>query len=233
MPDLAANLVAASGERELIEALGRWLEGALQGRGYSWSGRQQALERADGPRREMMNFYSSHKNSQSGSIRFMLQSLEVNDSRLLEWRLSNPELTIERPSSAEGIVCYTVFNELGRTPANWWLDFGNAERRLILANSLMDAIRDMALPWFKESVFSAGSFESVSDRLIVKSAVDLMEYSFLVGGASGAARFLDRVYGVVDMHAFEEGAQMASIGQKPNWKSGQAIGWSSKILGLI
>ena len=78
-----------------------------------------------------------------------------------------------------------------------------------------------------------GGFSSISNRTIIKSAIDLLEYSFVLGGSSGAINFLNQVYGAVDMDAFEEGVRMASNGTKPMWKSRQAIGWSSRTLGLV
>ena len=100
MSNVAVDLISATGGVELTNALGRWLETGLDVDGYRWSGPRNVLERRDGPRTEVMTFYASRKNERGHSMRVLLETLEVEDARLFEWRIDNPELTVERPESA-------------------------------------------------------------------------------------------------------------------------------------
>lgn len=234
MDYLREQLTRLEVPKEVFLASGDWMAYRLRGEGFRWLRSRTSLERRIDGRLERMRLESSRWNDAGKLIRFSVVSLEVFDEGLKAWRRSNPDLTVERPDSMEGIVCATSFLDISRE-ANALVTL--PENRIENVDKLCGHVKEVALPWFRSVEDPEELASTVSDALLRPTGFgqDLLELLVSRGLLREAESLIERATLLGESHrdSFSEGRELAISGGRPSWHSKQALGWSSEVLGLL
>lgn len=231
---LAERLVHLEAPKEVVLAAGEWMAHRMDQDGFQWLRGRTSLERRVDGRIERIRLESGRWNKTGKLIEFSVVGLEVFDQGLKEWRQCNSDLTVERPDSAEGIVCATSFLDISREAKAIVTISGS---RVAVVDRLCDHVREVALPWFDSSRKLEDLAEAVPDALLRPTGFgqDLVEFLVSRGLYAEARSLIRRVLSLGEGYrdSFSQGRDIAISGGRPSWHSPQALGWSSEVLGLL
>ncbi|MEU1619105.1 hypothetical protein ABZ479_17640 [Streptomyces sp. NPDC005722] len=230
-PDALMALVRSEKPADVVRAGAACLAQMLDG--FVWVSSRQALERRVSGRREVMAVEKSKWNRSGHFIEFTVASLTVFDDGLGAWRRANPELTVRRPESVEAIVCASSFLNLS---SEYSVALTRPEERQARLERFAGHLRDTALPWFASSADTEQIARTAPDALLTAwgFAQDLLEFLVSSGCGSQARALWERVRerNADHQQAFLAGQSMARTGERPQWHTPEALGWSASVLSL-
>ncbi|SEM70120.1 hypothetical protein SAMN05414137_14520 [Streptacidiphilus jiangxiensis] len=226
-------VVEAHGSREVFDAAGAWVGGQLATEGFVWVKSRKHWERRSGTRRDLISFASSADNRVGVRIDAWPESMQVMDGVLGGWRHAHPDLTFVRPDSVHAIACASSY--LDHVRGYYQVRLETPALRLEHLTLAVHQLRETALPWFTRTADPARLSETVPDPLLAGFAVDLVEYAISHGEREQARQLVDRAIAADSpLHSeFSLGRDMALRGERPQWHTKSALGWSSSVLGLF
>ncbi|WP_149030473.1 hypothetical protein [Kitasatospora sp. MBT66] len=231
---LAEQLIELEHPKDVIQAAGQWMAYRLERDSFRWLKSRTSLERRLDGRLERIQFEGSRWNKSGKLIEFSIVELEVFDEGLEAWRRSNPNLTVERPESVEGIVCATSFLDISQEAR---AIVTHPSHRIAAIDRLCEHAREVALPWFSSSGDPENLASATPEALLRPTAFgqDLLEFLVSRGLYREARTLIQRFYSIGDEYrdAISEGRNLAINGGRPIWHSPLALGWSSEVLGLL
>jgi hypothetical protein len=230
---LNADLTESQTPAEVLQATGRWMAIRLADTGFEWRSTRRRLEMRAAGRSERIGFHGSRHNRSGRLVQVWTARLEVYDEGLGRWRQRHPTVTVSRPPSEVNMLCWSSYLDLSRKAITVLTDPGT---RVAAAEALAVDLETVALPWFAATRDATTLVDAVPDGLLRPTAFaqDLLEYLVSRDLPDQAQALIRRFTAFSPAHAnaFSEGRRSATAGERPNWHTPAAFGWSSQVLGL-
>ncbi|MFD9061148.1 hypothetical protein ACFVZ3_06460 [Kitasatospora purpeofusca] len=232
-PELTADLLEARQSGDVIDAAGRWLVAQPALDGFTWIKSRRALEAKSGSRRETITVESSYRDRARQSITFTAAAIAVTDTTLRAWRRENPDRTLVRSASVDGIVCAASLLDFGSGSS---VNLADPSRRLSRLDMVLEHLREHALPWFTSTADPRKLPASVPEVLLRPwgFTADLVEYLAVHDHLDDARALIMRALAQGPDHqsAFDEGRHLVEVHARPRWHSSPSLGWTATTLGL-
>ncbi|WP_370088726.1 hypothetical protein [Streptacidiphilus sp. MAP12-16] len=229
----AVTVLEAHQASDVIDAAGRWLAGQQALEGFDWVKSRRVLESRRDSRRETVTVERSYRDRAHRAVTFRAAAITVTDTALRAWRRDNPQRTLVRPASVEGIVCSASLLDFG---AGSSVNLADHDKRLPRLEMVLAHLRAHALPWFAATSAPGTLPCSVPESLLRPwgFAADLVEYLAVHDHRDDARELIRRVLAQGQDHqaAFDEGRDLANQRARPHWHSAPSLGWTATTLDL-
>jgi hypothetical protein len=244
MAGLEARLAGLEQPGEVIQAAGLWMAGRLAAGGFRWLRSRKVLERRAAGRRETISVQPSRWNRTGGPVELQIDSLNVRDSGLRDWRRANQARTVVRGEVQDDWVCRGDMHLLRSWPVPGIPEDGHLfdahailtrpQNRVTRLDELCDRLLETAVPWFASTADPGRLAGEVDDLTLAFDALELVELAVSRDEAGQARALVERfvALGPEKRDAFERGKELAYRGERPRWHDPAAMGWSSIVLGL-
>lgn len=231
--EYVTRLIESEVPSDVIQSLGLWLACKLRSLDFRWNRSRRSLARRASGRFEEINLESSRYNRRGVLIEVRLASLGVHDELLRDWRIRNSALTVGRPDSVLGIVCWVSYYDISQ---NFRAVLTDPFGRVAASELILEDIERTAIPWLASTRDLEVLVSSVPDALLRPTAFaqDLIELLVSRGMTDQASALVERFASLSSAHdtALRQGRDMATKGERPLWHTPPAVGWSSYVLGL-